>query len=502
MKAKKCLATALLLVLLACKPVFPFEEVSSRITSLGIGFVGFVPDPYTDILRNPAYLTELEDPLFPLTLDPETAYRLGIFLNPTPFLSRSMGGAVVTLARDFTDPDDTSLKMAFPLEYFSPNDVIISTGTYLPPHDLLGSGRDFLVESTSRISSVRSSFSYAVALSKSLSFGVNVLTAENAFDPKIISREENISGSDYGEGYTSLDYSSSSSDSDNEETLTSLRFGILKDFSETTSLDFEVTASRSNASAFTDDAGLSRYLHVYPDSTTMTEYESVDRLEIEPLDKEVIEGNLFVHRHTAHGRMSFRMSFFSGDAVRRDIEEYTRVEGGLDDYMRKTETVNDAGWSGGLLGMSGSRSWKDGTLDFTFAGFYGFMRARNMKTVHEEKGISVKTYRTVHQKNRWDSHFTQLNLGAEYKVTPSVSALLGGRATGIFINSDWEWTSLTEAEGFTETSEEESSNLDLKMNAGITGGAAFKLSDWITLSLYTPDLADLSSWHLESLITF
>lgn len=500
MAAEKRIATAFLLVLLCSQSLHSFEEISSRINALGIGFVGLIPDPYTDALRNPAYLTRLSRPLFPLTVDPETAYRLGLYINPTPFLSRSMGGAIVTVARE--SPEPASLKTAFPLEYFSPNNISIPTGTYLPPYDLLRSGRDFLVESTSNVSSFRASFSYAVALNQSLSFGVNVLAAENGFDPRQFSRSSGVS-SDYVEDYTQVSYSTLSDRSDNEESVTSLRFGLLNNFSEGTSLDVEVTVSRSNASVFAEGDDLFESLAIYPDSTRVRATLYADRLEIDPLDKDVIEGNLFFHRQNEHGRMSFRVSFFSGDAVKRETQARTRDgEGDLTDFFRQTDTENNAGWTGGLIGVSGSRAWKDGKLDFTMAGFYGFMRARNMRIMQEEEGVLAKSYYTVHQKDWWDTHFAQINLGTEYKFTPSISALLGARATGIFMNSHWDWSSLAVAEGFSETSEAQWSGLDFKMNAGITGGAAFRLSERLNLSLYTPDLASLSSWHLESLISF
>jgi hypothetical protein len=108
MKAKKWLIISLLFALFPLRSLFSFEEVSSRITSLGIGFVGLVPDAYTDMLRNPAYLPELDARLFPLTIQPETAYRLGIFIDPTPFLGPSMGAAVVSISEDSNEPGDTA----------------------------------------------------------------------------------------------------------------------------------------------------------------------------------------------------------------------------------------------------------------------------------------------------------------------------------------------------------------------------------------------------------
>jgi hypothetical protein len=349
---------------------------------------------------------------------------------------------------------------------------------------------------------VRASFSYAYPLGASFTLGVNAVVAGNAFDPEIISREEDISAHDYGEGYTSLYYRSSSESRDDEESLTSLRFGILQKFSEKSSLDFEVTVSRTRASAFANMNDVYQRLSIYPDSTTMREDENINTYELDPFDKEVIEGNLFIHRTARNARLSFRASFFSGDTGRRSRSDFVSKEAEITDLARMTETMNDVGWTGGLVGMGVIRSGMNGKLDFTIAGFYGFMRAHDFETRVVEQGITAKTYDTVHEKDRWDSHFVQINLGTQYKATRSIAAILGGRATGIFMNSEWMRTSIAEAEGFTEKSEQGSSSLDLTMSAGITGGAMFTLTDRISLSVYTPDLTGLISWQLESLITF
>jgi hypothetical protein len=290
--------------------------------------------------------------------------------------------------------------------------------------------------------------------------------------------------------------------SDSKETLRSLRVGVLKEISERSSLDVEITASRTHGSYVSDLDDMYEAMRIYPDSSTLTQRESTQGIRIDPLDKDVIEGNLFVHRDSERGRTSFRLSIFSGDAVSGRREDRLLTKDGLPESSTRKEIHTRAGWTGGLLGMGGNREARGGTLSLVWGGFYGFMRAHNFETKEEEAIDSSTSLLTTVKGDRWDSHFGQVNLGLEYDITPSFAAILGGRATGVFENGDWERMSLAEADEFSESTETGGVYRNFILNTGITGGANVRLSDWMTLSLSTPDLASLSLWHFESLIIF
>jgi len=497
---KTCIVTVILL-LNWLPNLHALEEVSSRITAMGISFAGIVPDPYTDILRNPAYLTEQPKPLFTLTLDPQASYRAGIFFNPTPFLSNTRGGALFTLERGVSYLSGPTLKEYFPLEYFLPNDHTDYSSGYRPPTDLLKSGRNFYVASPSNLASLISSYYYSASLSHSLSVGVNYLSSVHAFNPDIKDWSDRFYYRNSGD-YTELLYSSSIFERESNERLESLRIGGLLHLSERFDVDLEVTASRSRGKEGSEYAILHNSMKIFPDSTTIESIEDVNQDNIDPLDKEVLEGNLFIRRTGDYDFLSLRASLFSGDAMRGRLTLEIDTVNDSTVITSRDESTTHSTWTGALLGIGGGRHLRDRPLGIFWGASYGFMRSHRIQLLEEEYFDIIRSYHASNHEDRWNTHLVQINLAAEYDLTSSVSVILGGRSTAVFMKNrirDWSYI---EPNIGSPVMEGDSVDYSMIISSDITVGVGIELTDWLRLSLYTPDLAEPSSWRLDSLLSF
>jgi len=199
------------------------------------------------------------------------------------------------------------------------------------------------------------SFYYAVPINGSTNLGVNYLHGLGHLgDRRQWFYDYSYIGDDYYYDKV-IRYTRSYNDTDNDEVMRSLRVGFEKVFSGRTSLDIEVTASRTRGT-YTDY--YTRYeenIWVYPDSTR-TEIETrLDDTRTDPLDKEVLEANLFLHRKCDRGSFSLRFSFLSGETVKEYLSEDVSTEN--DSIVRQSiyRAPKTAGWSGGLIGIGGSR---------------------------------------------------------------------------------------------------------------------------------------------------
>ncbi len=499
---KKTCAIAAVLSLSVWLHLFALEEVSSRISSLGISFTGLVPDPYTDILRNPASLPGQDDPLLVFTVAPRNAYRAGIFLNPTPFLSSSRGGAVFTFERGVYYLPYATLKEKFPLEYFLPIDVAKSGSGNLPPTDLLKSGRNsYILSSSSDHVPLTSSFFYALAPVSSLSLGVNYLRASQAFDPEKSRSDISLQHNNF-EDHSELRYSSSIIRSDSDEELESIRVGALWHPSEQYDVDFEVTASRSRG--FSESFNMRSYhtMKIFPDSTVVDFVEDSYRDETDPYDKEVLEANLFLRRTLDRGFLSFRVSFLSGDASKGDLRLDTDQYGDTTVTSYRNEYSVYSNWTGGLVGIGGGRPFRDSSLDIFWGAFYGFMRSSRFQTREEERVYVVRSLEYSHYEDRWNTHLAQVNLAAEYDVTTALSLILGWRTTALFMKDRIkDWSYVEPDPGLNEPAV---TTVDYSMivSSEISAGAGFRLTDRLRFDVYTAELSELSSWRLDSLLSF
>jgi hypothetical protein len=483
--------------------IYPLEEVSSRMISLGISFTGIIEDPFTDIQRNPAYLGR-EIKLFnSLTIDPTSAYRAGLFLNPTPFISNSKGGFIVNFEPGTYNPS-IALPMLFPLETFSIAEQSIQTSSDLLPFDLIRAGRTFLDRNhTGYPKSIRNSFYYAIGFNEKFSVGVNYLYGINGIGTKSQRYNESLNRYE-SSSYTNTYYRNYWNISDSKETLNSLRVGIYGKLSERYSLDLAVTASRTCGSSFILDRSYEEDVrHYFDPDTTYYEIETTRRdTNVDPFDKEVIEANLFLHRMGEKGRTSVRISFFSGDAIEEKLISYTATEDDTISRQTLEETNIKAGWTGGLAGIGGSYRLTSRPLSFYWGSFYSFARAWELENTIEESEELSQISLSSREDNKWDNHLWQFNLAVEYDISTSIAARLGGRTTAVLhknrlkidstSNTDLDISSSRHSERFT----------DFITEASLTSGITLKITDWLKMDIYTPDISSLNSWIFESFISF
>jgi len=529
---RRTLAISLVLALSLSLDLNAFEEVSSRMISLGTGLTGIVEDPFTDILRNPAYLAHANHRFIPITIGRDSrsspVIRSGLFANPTPFLEHTMAGGLIDF-ESWTYRSSPTVEDFLPVDHFSIPGYSIRADQDHPPTDLIGRGRSFTSkmptyyygQETSQ--AIRGQFFYSIPIGRDCSFGINYLHGRDGIGIESVRYQEEFDSDDRGT-YDWTSYYRDSYRSDGDERLNSLRMGIRENFGKKCSLDFSLTASRTRGWSRTEDLDYREYGYVYQDSTLDLErYTRQSFTQRSPLEREAIEADLYLHRDGERGKTALRISFFSGDAGEDLSITTTSTENDSVEDHSETRLRNRAGWSGGLAGIGGSRELRRRPITLYWGAFYGFTRAWEIDRETTDGSLPNPAYPvdespyrdyptsevlasasllTVRETDNWDNHLWQFNLATEYEITRQITARLGGRATAVLTRDRLERETLAEYDSESSPSSTEDQIDHLIADAGLTGGVGLDLTRRIHFDIFTPDLSSLSSWIFEGFVRF
>jgi hypothetical protein len=475
-------------------PSAAFEGPSVRMRALGNGLAGFAPDFYTDMLRNPAYLTEREGSWATASALGGTGnyislYNAGYFTNPTPFLGNAQGGLLVSVGQ----PAVVSEVQIVPFEFFLPPivyPVLNSTEDLDDWYPYPRSTHEFLL---TRTESAAGSFFYSLRPGTSrFSYGVNYTYARNALGAGP-DREE-ASASAYGSLYRSAYHE------DERETFHRLKTGLLFEADEKTLIELSVGMSKNDAVSHDRNESTSEN---YENGVLDRRGSTLQDTRWDPFRRKRISAAFFLHRRGERSRFSFMLAAGAGDGYWRGRDESTYWWEYFEPDTTVTNTSADlrtastddriSAYQAGIGGMRESGSRK--TLVF-YALTYAFVNADS--TYFEDIESDEITAR-VQERRHANTHMLVASMALEQPAWQHLFLRVGSSFAGKLVDSDAE--SFAEYPGV-DTVEANGTSQVFSGTMKVTGGLGYEFGERASIHIASQDLADLDEWNLEFFSSF
>jgi hypothetical protein len=474
-------------------PAGAFDGPSVRMRALGSGLSGFAPDFYTDLLRNPAYLTDREGSWATVSAlggieNYSSLFNVGYFTNPTPFLEGSQGGLLLSVGEPgLPETEIGPIEFPYPYPIFTPEMASSEAldGWYPSPEP---AGEFLLTDTESAAASLF--YGLRAGPSERLAFGASYTYGRNGLGKGQDSEQVYAGGGLLAwSGYRQ----------DERETFHRLKTGFLFDVSGRTALELSVNIFKNDAFSLSRSEAETEY---YEGGDLDRSRHSLYEGAWEPYRRKGVSASFLFHRKGEHGGVSFLFAAGAGDGFWKgridnaEYMDYFSPDTTTDTYSNKKNASSDDRVSFYKAGIGGMRESISLRTVFFYALTYTFVNSDSTIIGNEDRdeyGSDLQEWTHA------NAHRFVANIALEQPAWENLTIRMGSSFTGDLLDKDTRL--LSELRGV-ETVGGNGSSESISGNVKVTAGLGYDFGERASLHVSTQDLASLAEWNIELFSSF